>query len=68
MEGVYSVSAVRIETISPETIDAFLAYLSEKGRGEGKFHRPLPDRLHGKLRQFLNPHTRTAERLDQQIM
>ncbi len=27
-------SAVRIETISPETIDAFLAYLSEKGRGE----------------------------------
>ena len=34
MEGVYSVSAVRIETISPETIDAFLAYLSEKGRGE----------------------------------
>ena len=34
LEGVYSVSAVRIETISPETIDAFLAYLSEKGRGE----------------------------------
>ncbi len=31
---MYSVSAVRIETISPETIDAFLAYLSEKGRGE----------------------------------